>query len=238
MLPDILCSCRWRDCANRPVPADQRSFLVGLLAAAGIAIATPANSYSAAQCRRPRSLRDGCDRPTLAGLHHQYLRMIFGKDRASLDWMNRILPGSARFGSGGEAGDSNTAKVMPSMSVPWSWRAVATSTSPMRPFQNRFAMICEIPPVIASRRCWDQALTAITITISISIFSSEIEVPVFANGMCASRLPRRLKSRAGLFGWPPARCSLCPGCQRIRRSPQAPGQSDPPTKQTSCKAAP
>ena len=86
---------------------------------------------------------------------------------------------------------ANTAKVMPSMFVPWSWRAVATSTSPMRPFQNRFAMICGIPPVIALRRCWDQALTAIIITISISIFSNETEVPVFANGMCASRLPRR-----------------------------------------------
>src|SRR5262249_43322358 len=99
---------------------------------------------------------------------------------------------------------------MPSMSVPWSWRAVATSTSPMRPFQNRFATICDIPLVIALRRCWDRALTAITVTISISIFSNE-EVPVFANGMCASRLPRRLKSRAGLFGWPPHRCSLRPG---------------------------
>src|SRR5262249_35073151 len=106
---------------------------------------------------------------------------------------------------------------MPSMSVLWSWRAVATSTSPMRPLQNPFATICEIPPVIALRRCWDRALTAITVIISISIFSNE-EVPVFANGMCASRLPRRLKSRAGLFGWPPHRCSLCPGCQRTRRT--------------------
>ena len=92
---------------------------------------------------------------------------------------------------------ANTAKAMPSMSVPWSWRTVATSTSPMRPFQSRFAMICEILLVIALRQCWDPALTAITITISISTFSSEITVPVFANGMCASHLPRRLKSRAG-----------------------------------------
>ena len=51
--------------------------------------------------------------------------------------------------------------------------------------------------------------------------------------------PRRLRSRAGAFGWPPGRRhSLSPGHQRARRSSQAPGQSDPITRKTSCKAAP
>jgi hypothetical protein len=106
------------------------------------------------------------------------------------------------------------------------------------PFQNRFAMICEIPLVIALRQCWDPALTATTITTSISTASNEITAPVFANGMCTSRRLRRLRWRAGVFGWPPGRHSLSPGRQRARPSLKAPGQSDPITRKTSCKAAP
>ena len=133
---------------------------------------------------------------------------------------------------------ANTAKAMPSTFVPWFWRTVDTSPSQMRPFQSRFAMICEIPLVIALRQCWGPALTATTMTTSISTVSSEMTEPVFANGMCASHRPR-LKSRAGAFGWPPGRRhSLSPGRQRSRRSPRTPGQSDTITRQASCKAAP
>ena len=89
------------------------------------------------------------------------------------------------------------------MSVPWSWRAVATSTSPMRPFQNRFATICEIPPVIALRRCWDQALTAITDN-HIHLDILERRGARICQWDVREPPPRRLKSRAGLFGWPPA----------------------------------
>ena len=71
---------------------------------------------------------------------------------------------------------------MPSILVPWFWRTVATSPSRMRPFQSRFAMICEILLVIALRRCWGPALTATTMTTSLSTALSEITAP-FANGM-------------------------------------------------------
>ena len=62
-------------------------------------------------------------------------------------------------------------------------------TSPMRPFQNRFAMICEIPPVIALRQCWDPALTATTMTISISTFSSEMRRPYLPMGCARAASP-------------------------------------------------
>ena len=92
-------------------------------------------------------------------------------------------------------------------------------------------------PVIVLRPCWDRALTAITITTSISTFSNDTGAPVSANGMFVSRLPRP-KSHAGVHGWPPDPRPLRPGRQRAGPSPRAPGQSDQPIRQTSCKAAP
>ena len=55
--------------------------------------------------------------------------------------------------------------------------------------------------------------TAITTITSISTFLSETVVPVFANGMSASRLRRRPRSRAGVFIWPPRQCSPTRGSQ-------------------------
>jgi len=105
-------------------------------------------------------------------------------------------------------------------------------------FSKPFRENLRVPLVIALRRCWGPALTATTMTTSISTVSSEMTEPVFAIGMCARHHPR-LKSRAGAFGWPPdRRRSLSPGRQRSRRSPRTPGQSDPITRQASCKAAP
>ena len=46
------------------------------------------------------------------------------------------------------------------------------------------------------------------------------------------------KSHAGVHGWPPDPRPLRPGRQRAGPSPRAPGQSDQPIRQTSCKAAP
>jgi len=48
-----------------------------------------------------------------------------------------------------------------------------------QPLQSRFATICEILLVIALRQCWDPALTATTITTSISTALSEITAPAF-----------------------------------------------------------
>src|SRR5262249_10536230 len=91
---------------------------------------------------------------------------------------------------------ANTAKAMPSTFVPWFWQTVATSRSLTRHFQSRFAKICEIPLVIALRRCWGPAPTATTMTTSISTVSSEMTEPVFPNPMSPIHRPRRLKPRA------------------------------------------
>ena len=94
-------------------------------------------------------------------------------------------------------------------------------------------------PVIALPRCWDRALTAITITTSISTFFNELTACVFANGMCVSRLRRQPRSQARMQSSPPRRDSPSRRSHAIPRpSPSVLGQSRRPSRQTSSKAAP